>query len=213
MNSPRRSMRDILARTSVMPILTLHDSQTAADLARALIDGGIHVFEVVLRTPQTLDCVRAMVEAVPEADIGVGTLLSPHDVQQAVAAGAAFGVSPGLTPALADAVRAAGLPFLPGVSSASEVMLAMEAGFFELKCFPAQGRSAVTWIASMGGVFPRVAFCPTGGIKPDHVAEYLALPNCATVGGSWLAPQDLIQSKDWSAITALARQAAGLSQA
>lgn len=210
MASFRRSMRDILARTPVMPILTLHDTEAAANVARALVQGGIHAFEVVLRTPETLDCIRAMIQAAPEADIGVGTLLTPHDVQAAISAGAAFGVSPGLTPTLAGAVRSAGLPFLPGVSSASEIMRAIESGFLEQKFFPAQGRSGATWIKSMSGVFPRVTFCPTGGIKPEHIPEYLALPNCKTVGGSWVTPQDLIRSKDWSAITALAQRAAAM---
>ncbi len=209
----KRSMREILARTPVMPILTIHDAAIAGDLARALVEGGIPVFEVVLRTPATLDAVRAMIEAAPEADVGIGTLLTPEDVQRAVDAGAAFGVSPGLTPALAKAVRSAGLPFLPGVASASEIMCAMESGFLELKYFPAHGRGGVTWINSMSGVFPQVTFCPTGGITPDHIPEYLALPNCGTVGGSWVTPARSIKTGDWRAITDLARRAAGMTGA
>lgn len=206
-----RSMREILARTPVMPILTIHDAGTAGDLARALVDGGVSVFEVVLRTPAALDAIRAMSKAAPQADIGVGTLLTRQDVDRAIDAGAAFGVSPGLTPALGEAVRSAGLPFLPGVASASEVMRAMELGFFELKMFPAHGRAGASWIQAMSGVFPRVTFCPTGGIKPDDIPEYLSLPNCATVGGSWVTPANLIEARDWASITALARQASSMA--
>ncbi|MGB3423985.1 MAG: bifunctional 4-hydroxy-2-oxoglutarate aldolase/2-dehydro-3-deoxy-phosphogluconate aldolase [Castellaniella sp.] len=213
MTSPKRSMRDILARTPVMPIITLHSADTAGALARALVDGGILAFEVVLRTSATLDAVRAMVEAAPEADVGVGTLLTPRDVQSAVDAGATFGVSPGLTPALAESVRLAGLPFLPGVASASEIMSAIEAGFNELKYFPAQGLAGAAWLSAMAGVFPRAIFCPTGGIKPEHIPEYLTLPNCGTVGGSWVTPAKLIEARDWVAITALARRAAGMKGA
>lgn len=213
MNSSRRPMRDILARTPVMPVLTIHDTETAGDLARALVDGGIPVFEVVLRTPAALDALRLMIQAAPEADIGVGTLLTPHDVERAVEAGAAFGVSPGLTPALGEAVRSAGLPFLPGVASASEVMRAIEFGLHELKFFPANGREGAAWIDAMAGVFPSVTFCPTGGIKPEDIPTYLSLRNCGTVGGSWVTPARLIEARDWSAISALARQAAAMTGA
>lgn len=212
MSSSPRSMRDILARAPVMPILTIHDAGVAGDLARALVDGGVFVFEVLLRTPAALEAIRAMKKAAPEADIGAGTLLTRQDVGRAMDAGAGFGVSPGLTPELGDAVRAAGLPFLPGVASASEVMRAMEFGFLELKIFPAQGRAGAPWIQAMSGVFPSVKFCPTGGIKPEDISEYLVLPNCMTVGGSWVAPADLVAARNWSAITALARQASGMAK-
>jgi 2-dehydro-3-deoxyphosphogluconate aldolase/(4S)-4-hydroxy-2-oxoglutarate aldolase len=212
MSSNQRSMRDILAHAPVMPILTIHDASFAGDLARALVDGGVLVFEVVLRTPVALEALRAMVKAVPQAHVGAGTLLTRQDVEQAVAAGAAFGVSPGLTEDLGQAINLAGLPFLPGVATASEAMRAKEFGFCEQKFFPAQGGAGVVWLKDMSAVFPTVRFCPTGGIKPDDIPAYLALPNCMTVGGSWVAPATLVQARDWASITALARQASGMAR-
>ena len=197
----KHTMRQILARCPVMPVLTIHDADAGVQIAGALVAGGVFVFEVLLRTPQALDAVKAMVRATPEADIGV---------KAAVDAGVAFGVSPGLTPALAQAVRSAGLPFLPGASSASEVMAAREEGFRELKLFPAQGAAGIPVLRTMAPVFPDVLFCPTGGILPVDIPGYLALPNCCTVGASWVVPQALVQARDWTAITALARVSAAM---
>jgi 2-dehydro-3-deoxyphosphogluconate aldolase/(4S)-4-hydroxy-2-oxoglutarate aldolase len=205
-NTPR-TMRAILARTPVMPILTIHDARTAGDLAQALVKGGIHVFEVVMRTPQAVAAVQAMREATPEADIGMGTLMTPEDVVRAHQAGARFGVSPGLTAELAQAIEAHGLAFLPGVATASEVMQARAYGLKELKYFPAQGPVGAAWLKDMSQVFPDVLFCPTGGIRPPHIPDYLALPNCCTVGGSWIVPTELLNDRDWAGITALAEQA------
>lgn len=203
-------MRELLALTPVMPVLTIHDVSIAADLAAALVAGGIPVFEVLMRTPVAAAAIRAMHEAVPKAYIGAGTLLRPGDVEAAVAAGASFGVAPGLTGALAAAVRSAGLPFLPGVASASEIMQAVEHGFRELKLFPAHGSAGVQWLQSMSGVFPDVTFCPTGGIRVEDVAGYLKLPNCHTIGCSWVAPPELVKARDWTAITALAKRASAM---
>jgi 2-dehydro-3-deoxyphosphogluconate aldolase/(4S)-4-hydroxy-2-oxoglutarate aldolase len=205
-----KSMREMLARSPVMPILTLHDAQLAGDLAQALVRGGVSLFEVVMRTPQSVAALRAMREATPEADIGMGTLMTPQDLQTAMQAGAKFGVSPGLTPELAAAIRETKFPFLPGVATASEVMQARGWGMKELKFFPAQGAAGATWIKDMSGVFPDVMFCPTGGIRPPDIPAYLKLPNCCTVGGSWVVPADLLADKDWAAITALAQQASAL---
>jgi 2-dehydro-3-deoxyphosphogluconate aldolase/(4S)-4-hydroxy-2-oxoglutarate aldolase len=202
-----RTMREILARTPVMPILTIHDASTAGDLAQALVKGGIHVFEVVMRTPQAVAAVKAMREATPEADIGMGTLMTPDDVIRAHHAGAQFGVSPGLTPELAQAIQAHRMAFLPGVATASEVMQARAFGLKELKYFPAQGPIGAAWLKDMSQVFPDVIFCPTGGIRPPHIPDYLALPNCSTVGGSWIVPPALLNDRDWAGITALAQQA------
>ena len=213
MPAVKPSMRDILSCAPVMPVLTIHDASVAGDLARALVDGGVVVFEVLMRTPAAAEAIRAMVKAAPDAHVGAGTLLRHDDVIRAVDAGAAFGVSPGLTSALAKAVQSAGLPFLPGVSSASEVMKAMEFGFSALKLFPAQGGAGVAWLQAMAGVFPSITFCPTGGIKPGDVPNYLALPNCGTVGCSWVAPADLVKARDWAAITALAVQASKIKSA
>jgi len=202
-----RSMREMLARTPVMPILTLHDARLAGDLAQALGRGGITVFAVVMRTPQSLAALRAMREAMPDAHIGMGTLMTADDVHTAMQAGAQFGVSPGLTPELAAAIAATQWPFLPGVATASEVMQARAWGLKELKYFPARGAAGAAWIQDMSGVFPDVLFCPTGGIRPPDIAAYLKLPNCCTVGGSWVVPQALLNDRDWAGITALAQQA------
>ncbi len=206
-------MRELLATTPVMPILMLHDASSAGELAEALVAGGIMVFEVLMRTSAAPDAVRAMKRAAPQAHIGAGTLLTAKDVETAVAAGASFGVAPGLTAQLAAAVKTSSLPFLPGVASASEIMAAVEHGFRELKFFPAHGSAGITWLQSMAGVFPHVTFCPTGGIKQDDVAGYLALPNCKTVGGTWVAPAELIARRDWAGVTALAKTAMAMKEA
>jgi len=201
------SMRDILKRTPVMPILTIHHAQWAGELAQALVRGGIGVFEVVKRTPQSIQAVQAMREAAPEAIIGMGTLMTAEDLHLARMAGAQFGVSPGLTAELADAIATTQFAFLPGVATASEVMQARSWGLKELKYFPAQGVIGANWIKDMSGVFPDVLFCPTGGIRPPDIPTYLKLPNCCTVGGSWVVPAELLQDRDWDGITSLARQA------
>ena len=208
-----KTMREMLARSPVMPILTLHDATVAGDLAQALVRGGVALFEVVMRTPQSVAALRTMREAAPEADIGMGTLMTPQDLHTAMQAGAMFGVSPGLTPELAAAIRETRFPFLPGVATASEVMQARGWGMKELKFFPAQGAAGAAWIQDMSGVFPDVVFCPTGGIRPPDIPAYLKLPNCCTVGGSWVVPADLLADKDWAAITALAQQASALRPA
>lgn len=203
-------LRQFLARSPVMPILTVHDLAVAGPLARALVAGGITVFEVVMRTPVACAAVEAMRAAAPEAVVGMGTLLGAEDVDKAVAAGAAFGVSPGLTASLAAAAAARGLPFLPGVATPGEVMAARDHGFRELKLFPAQGAAGIAFLQAVAPVFPDTIFCPTGGIRQADVPAYLKLPNCPTVGGSWVAPPDLVRAGDWAGITALARTAAAL---
>lgn len=205
------AMRRFLSCCPVMPILTVHDLAVAAPLARSLVAGGITVFEVVLRTPAACAAVVEMRAAVPDAVVGMGTLVCPADVDRAVAAGAAFGVSPGLTPQLAAAAGTSGLPLLPGVATAGEVMVARDLGFRELKYFPAHGPAGIAFLKAVAPVFPDVVFCPTGGILPPDVPAYLGLPNCPTVGGSWVAPQDLVRAGDWAGITALARTAAGFA--
>jgi 2-dehydro-3-deoxyphosphogluconate aldolase / (4S)-4-hydroxy-2-oxoglutarate aldolase len=207
----KRGMREIMARGRVMPVLTIQDASQAGRLARTLVEGGIVVFEVVLRTPASLDALVEMRKAAPEADIGAGTLLTPLDVERAIEAGAAFGVSPGCTPELALAVQKAGFPFLPGVATASEVMVARQHGFRELKLFPAQGAAGAGWLRDMSSVFPDVMFCPTGGIRPPDVPAYLSLPNCCIVGGSWVVPADRLKAGDWEAISALAKQASSFA--
>ena len=179
----RLTMREIMSLAPVMPVLTIHDVSLAGPLAPALVEGGIRVFEVVMRTPAALPALRDMQRATPEAMIGVGTLLNADDVARAVDAGAAFGVSPGCTAELAAAVLQHGLPMLPGVATASEIMRARDLGFKELKFFPAQGAAGIAWLRDMASVFPDVLLCPTGGIRPADIPGYLALPNCCILPG------------------------------
>lgn len=205
-------MREIMRRGAVMPILTLDDLDAAREVARALVAGGVGVFEITLRTPSALAALAAMREAAPSALIGAGTILNADDLRRAMDAGAAFGVSPGFTPALGQAVREAGFPFLPGIETTSEAMHAREMGFRELKLFPANVLGAIPWLAAIRPVFPDLAFCATGGVKPADVPAHLAQPNCLQCGGSWVVPADAVAKRDWAAIEALARQAAAFKR-
>ncbi len=194
----------------VMPVIIIEDLAHAIPLARALFTGGVRVLEVTLRTPVALAAIRAMADEVPEVMVGVGTLTRAEECAKARAAGARFGVSPGLTPALVQATRDNGLPLLPGVMTPSEVMAARAAGFRELKLFPAQPAGGIDMLKALAGPFSDVIFCPTGGITAKTAPDYLALPNVGCVGGSWLTPKTALAAGDWAAITALARQATAL---
>ncbi len=201
---------DILRLGPVMPVLVIDDLSHAVPLARALVAGGIRVLEVTLRTPVALDAVRAMCAAVPDAVVGVGTIASPQDLADSKAAGAVFGVSPGLTASLLEAARQTGLPLLPGTMTPSDVMTARAAGLTACKLFPAAVAGGIGMLKALYGPFADMTFCPTGGIDAASAPQYLALPNVACVGGSWLAPKALVQAGDWSAITALAKAASRL---
>lgn len=198
---------DILKAGPVMPVIVLNDIRHAVPLAQALVAGGVRVLEVTMRTPIALDCVRAIRNAVPDAIVGAGTVTSAEDVLAAITAGAQFGVSPGATPALLDAIKRAGLPFLPGTMTPSEVLAARDAGFRALKLFPAAPAGGIPLLKALASVFADVLFCPTGGIDAASAHGYLALPNVACVGGSWLAPPALVAEGNWAAITELARAA------
>ena len=200
---------DLCAKAPVIPVLTIKDASTAPDLAGALVRGGLPVLEVTMRTPVALDAVRAIVAAVPEAIVGTGTVITPGDVEASIDAGAQFLVSPGCTRRLADAALASGLPFLPGVSSASEAMRAAELGFETLKFFPAEQCGGAALLKALGGPLPHLRFCPTGGVSPANLDSYLELPNVVCVGGSWVAPEDAIASGDWDRIEVLAKSGAG----
>jgi 2-dehydro-3-deoxyphosphogluconate aldolase / (4S)-4-hydroxy-2-oxoglutarate aldolase len=207
------TMVEILKRAPVVPVIVIHDLAHAVPLADALVAGGLPVLEVTLRTSVGLAAVEAMRRAVPEAIVGVGTLSTPAQFAEVARAGAQFGVSPGLTPALIEASQAAGFPFLPGVMTASELMRAREAGFRYCKLFPAQQAGGTGMLRALHSVFPDVGFCPTGGVHQDNAHEYLALPNVMCVGGSWVAPAALMQAGDWLTIRKLAQQAAALRPA
>ena len=201
---------EVMTRSPVMPVLVVHQLEHAVPLARALVDGGIQVLEMTLRTPVALAAIRAIADQVPQAIIGAGTITNAAELSQARAAGAQFGVSPGATPALLQAARDSGWPFLPGTMTPSEVMAAMAAGFTAMKFFPAVPAGGVAMLSALHGPFPQLRFCPTGGISPATAPEFLRLRNVSCIGGSWLAPRDKVQAGDWAAITTLAQHAANL---
>ncbi|MCV2366077.1 bifunctional 4-hydroxy-2-oxoglutarate aldolase/2-dehydro-3-deoxy-phosphogluconate aldolase [Paucibacter sp. DJ1R-11] len=194
----------------VIPVIVIQRLEDAVPLAQALVAGGVRVLEVTLRTPVALQAMEAMARAVPEAIVGAGTLRTAADVQAAKNAGCQFGVSPGFTEAIGAACRQHGLPLLPGVSTASEVMQANAAGYSFLKLFPAVAVGGVNLLKALGGPFPDVAFCPTGGISLETAPQFLSLPNVKVCGGSWLTPQDAVDAGDWARITRLAAEAAAL---
>lgn len=200
---------EIMRSATVIPVIAIDNPDHAAPLARALVAGGIRVLEVTLRTAHGLDAIRAMTQ-VEGAIVGVGTLTQPAEFAAARDAGAVFGVSPGLTPSLVEAAKQSGLPLLPGVMTPSEVMAAREAGYRQLKLFPAVPAGGVGMLNAIAGPLPDVTFCPTGGVTMENAAQFLACKNVACVGGSWLTPKDAIAAGDWNRITELARAAAAL---
>lgn len=201
---------ELAAQGPVIPVIVLERVQDAVPLAEALLAGGVRVLEVTLRTPAALPGIEAIARALPEALVGAGTLRNVADAEAALDAGACFGVSPGYRGELGHACRNLGLPLLPGVASASEVMAAGDGGYDFLKFFPAAAAGGITMLKALAGPFPDVVFCPTGGIGPDNAAQYLALPNVKVCGGSWLTPADAVASGDWARITRLAREASQL---
>lgn len=201
---------DLCRMAPVIPVLVIEDVASAAPLAQALVDGGLPVLEVTLRTPAALDVIREMA-AIDGGVVGAGTLLTTDDVRAAREAGALFGVSPGATPALLDACEAEDLPILAGAATATEAMSLLERGYRVQKFFPAEAAGGAAALKSIGAPLPQVTFCPTGGIDLKKAPEYLRLSNVACVGGSWVAPKELVAAGDWSGITALAQEAAGLS--
>ncbi|MEU7694702.1 bifunctional 4-hydroxy-2-oxoglutarate aldolase/2-dehydro-3-deoxy-phosphogluconate aldolase [Microbispora sp. SCL1-1] len=203
-------MSNLLDLAPVVPVVVLDDVDSAVPLARALVTGGLPVIEVTLRTPAALDAIRRIAAEVPEAVVGAGTVRSPEDVEAAVEAGSRFLVSPGTTPGLLAAMLASGVPFLPGVATATEAMTLAERGVRELKFFPAEPAGGVAYLKSLGGPLPDVRFCPTGGITPSNAPAYLALPNVGCVGGSWLTPRSLVAAGDFARIEKLASEAAAL---
>lgn len=206
------NIREILGMAPVIPVLTLSDLNHAVPLARALVAGGLHVLEITLRTPVALGCIEAIRKAIPDAIVGVGTLTRAVDFAAADRAGAQFGVSPGLIPELAGAARGARFPLLPGVMTPTEVIAARLAGFNVLKLYPAHQAGGVGMLRALAAPFPDVLFCPTGGITHASAPDYLTLPNVVSVGGSWMAPQPMIDAGDWQGIEALARDAAALKR-
>jgi 2-dehydro-3-deoxyphosphogluconate aldolase / (4S)-4-hydroxy-2-oxoglutarate aldolase len=205
-----QKLQQILRRAPVIPVIVIKELEHAVPLAEALFAGGLTVLEVTLRSPVALDAIAAMRKAVPDAVVGVGTITRPEDFAAADAAGAQFGVSPGLTAELADASRAVSWPWLPGVMTPAELMNARGRGFTVCKLFPAEQAGGPGMLRAMHSVFPEIHFCPTGGVQPANVRDYLSLPNVLCVGGSWVAPVRFMEAGDWKGIRELARTAAAL---
>ncbi|MES2714783.1 MAG: bifunctional 4-hydroxy-2-oxoglutarate aldolase/2-dehydro-3-deoxy-phosphogluconate aldolase [Pseudomonadota bacterium] len=206
-------MTDTLSLAShgpVIPVIVLQRVQDAVPLAEALLAGGVKVLEVTMRTPVALQCIAAIAKALPEAVVGAGTIRSAADAQAALDAGSRFAVSPGYTAEVGAACRRIGLPLLPGVATASEVMAAQADGLSFLKFFPAMQAGGIPMLKALGGPFPDIAFCPTGGISLETAPQFLALPNVKVCGGSWLTPADAVAAGDWARITRLAREAQAL---
>ena len=194
----------------VIPVIVIDNVDDAVPLARALVRGGVRVLEVTLRTPVALEAIARMSAEVKDAIVGVGTITEAKDFAAAVKAGARFGVSPGLTPELVATARISKLPLLPGVMTPSDVIAARNAGHHAMKLFPARQAGGVAMLKALAGPFPDIVFCPTGGITLGTAPEFLALPNVACVGGSWLTPKAAIERGDWDTITRLARDASAL---
>ncbi|WP_433571198.1 bifunctional 4-hydroxy-2-oxoglutarate aldolase/2-dehydro-3-deoxy-phosphogluconate aldolase [Streptomyces sp. CA-251247] len=203
-------MTSLLDLAPVVPVVVIEDAADAVPLARALVAGGLPTIEVTLRTPAALDAIRAISDEVPDAVVGAGTVISADGVDAAVAAGARFLVSPGWTQTLLDAMQRSGVPFLPGVSTTSEVVALLERGVDEMKFFPAEAAGGTAYLRSLAGPLPQARFCPTGGISLASAPSYLALPNVGCVGGTWMLPADALAAKDWGRIEELAAGAAAL---
>ena len=201
---------ELAAHGPVIPVIVIDRLEDAVPLARALVEGGVKVLEVTLRTPVALAAIDAMARHVPGAIVGAGTIRSPSDARAARQAGAVFGVSPGYTAEVGAACRDVGLPLLPGVATASEVMAAQADGLSFLKFFPATAAGGIPMLKALAGPFPDVAFCPTGGISLQTAPDFLALPNVKVCGGSWLTPADAVKAGDWARITRLAAEATAL---
>ena len=210
MANKTQTLLALLDGQPVVPVLKIADVADAVPLARALARGGLKAIEITLRTPGALDCIRRVAAEVPEAIVGAGTILSAGQFDEAAAAGARFIVSPGITRDLLMAAANSAVPLLPGAITPGEIMSAREAGLDFLKFFPAEQAGGAAFLKALASPIADVRFCPTGGIGPDNAAAYLALPNVLCVGGSWVAPDDLVGAGRWDEIEALARDAGAL---
>lgn len=200
----------IMRTAPVIPVITLEQEASALPLAEALVAGGLPVLEVTLRTPHALAAIRAIKQAFPDAIVGAGTVISRTQFQQALDAGAEFIVSPGFTPELLACARSTAVPFLPGVNTPSEIMQLLTHGIAAMKFFPAEAAGGIAMLKAIGAPLPQALFCPTGGITPQNAGDYLALPNVACVGGSWMVTKALVDAQRWDEVRALARAAAAL---
>ena len=207
----RKQPGEILRQGPVVPVMVVQKLAQAVPLARALVAGGIRVLEITLRTPVSVAAIGAISREVPGAIVGAGTVTSGEELETVAAAGAVFAISPGLTTELLDAANKGPIPLIPGIATISELMTGRTRGYDHFKFFPAEAAGGVRMVQAIAGPFPRITFCPTGGITSANYREYLALDNVACVGGSWVAPQGAMEKGDWERITALAREAVGRS--
>ena len=203
MTAKQEELAALFRQAVVIPVLTIDRLEDAVPLAKALVAGGVRVLEVTLRTPVAIEAARAMIAEVPEAIVGIGTILNPDDLRRTEALGAKFGISPGATPELLNAAAASPLPFAPGIATASELMQALALGFDLVKFFPAEQSGGIKALRALAGPFPDARFCPTGGISEANAVAWLAEPNVSAVGGSWLCPAADIRSGNWAGITAM----------
>jgi 2-dehydro-3-deoxyphosphogluconate aldolase/(4S)-4-hydroxy-2-oxoglutarate aldolase len=210
--SERFTALQIMHDKPVIPVIVLNDVAHAVPMARALLAGGLRMLEITMRTPAALACMRAITKDVPHAVVGAGTIRSAADAEAAASAGARFFVSPGYTHDVGLACREMRLPLLPGVATSSEIMMAQEDGFKQLKFFPAMQAGGIAMLKAWSGPFGDIKFCPTGGVTLENAPQLLALPNVEVVGGTWLTPQDLMESGDWAKITQMAKEASALSR-
>jgi 2-dehydro-3-deoxyphosphogluconate aldolase/(4S)-4-hydroxy-2-oxoglutarate aldolase len=206
-------VEQVMRTSPVIPVLTVERLEAAEPLAKALVEGGLRVLELTLRTPVALRVLAAMVKATPGAIVGAGTVLNADDLNRAVDAGAKFIVSPGLTEAVAKAADKASVPLLPGVATAGDIMRGLDLGLNRFKLFPAETSGGVAAVAAFAGPFGDVAFCPTGGVTPHNAPNYLALKSVLCVGGTWVAPKAAVDTGNWARIIELSRQAAALPRA
>jgi 2-dehydro-3-deoxyphosphogluconate aldolase/(4S)-4-hydroxy-2-oxoglutarate aldolase len=207
MTAKQEKLAVLFKQATVIPVLTIERVEDAVPLAQALVAGGVRVLEVTLRTPVAIKSAKAIMANVPEAIVGIGTILNADDLARAEEIGAQFGISPGATPDLLKAAAASGLPFAPGIATASELMQALAHGFGLVKFFPAEQSGGIKALRALAGPFPDARFCPTGGIGEANAAAWLAEPNVVAVGGSWLCPAAYIRSGDWAGITAMCERA------
>ncbi len=207
-----KTILDVMTTSPVIPVIVIKQPEQALPLARALVAGGLKVLEVTLRTAHGLAAIQSIAKEVPDAIVGAGTVTTVEQIDAVIEAGGQFMVSPGCTPTLIEAALQKPITLLPGIATPSEAMLLLEYGVQHMKFFPAEAAGGIPMLKSIHGPLPQITFCPTGGITPDSAKDYLALPNVACIGGSWMLPQDLIDAEDWSAIEALAAEAAALSK-
>lgn len=206
------AIKDIMNTSPVIPVMVINKLEHAVPLANALVEGGLKVLEITLRTPIALKAIKKIKAEVPNAIVGAGTIINLETLDKAIAAGSEFIVSPGVTDSLINATLKSGVPILPGIVTPSEVMNLMEKGITEMKFFPAEAAGGIPMVKSIGGPLPQVTFCPTGGVSPQNAADYLALKNVACVGGSWMAPAHLVDAENWDEINRLTVEAVAIAR-